>query len=202
MIGKSDNAAFNPMQMPGLSEEARKAATGAFDAMAAWRNEMAAQSERHSAQVFDKMSTAAKAMGWPTEIVDATRTQMQATTRMQTQMMDQVMDAWREQLKSPNPAAAMQSMMAKLQAFPGMGMGAGGGWPGMPGLPGMPGFPGMANMQGMGANPMAFWLQAAEQWQKNWLSIMNTWAQQQGGAGPGGPGAPGGQTGGGSKQTW
>ena len=37
---------FNPMSLPGLSEEARKAVNDAFDAMSAWRNETAENSEK------------------------------------------------------------------------------------------------------------------------------------------------------------
>src|SRR6266496_3217509 len=105
---------FNPMSAPGLSDEARKAVNAAFDAMSTWRIETANNNEKNSAQVIEKLAAAARALRWPEQIVDATRTQMQSITKMQIQMMDQMMDAWEEQIKSPNPSA----MLSKLKSLP------------------------------------------------------------------------------------
>jgi len=58
---------------------------------------------------------------------------------MQIQTMDQMMDAWQEQIKSPNPTA----MLSKLKSLPGFA-----------------------------TNPMQFWMQWAEQWQKAWADAM------------------------------
>src|SRR5246127_2514036 len=118
-----DNSAkqrnFNPMSVPGLSDEARQAVNDAFDAMSAWRIEMANSNEKNSERVIEKMATAARALGWPEQIVDATRAQLQSITKMQIQMMDQMMDAWEEQIKSPNPMTAPSAMLAKLKSLPG-----------------------------------------------------------------------------------
>jgi hypothetical protein len=54
-------------------------------------------------QVIQKMAAAARALGWPEQIVDATRSEMQRVTKTQIQIMDQLVDAWEEQIKSPNP---------------------------------------------------------------------------------------------------
>ena len=64
---------FNPMSVTGLSDEARKAVNAAFDAMSTWRIETAKNSEKNSEQVIEKMAAAARALGWPEQIVDATR---------------------------------------------------------------------------------------------------------------------------------
>ena len=93
---------FNPMSAPGLSDEARKAVNAAFDAMSTWRSEIANNSEKNIEQVIEKMAAAARALGWPEQIVDAARAQMQSITKMQIQTMDRMMDAWEEQVKSPN----------------------------------------------------------------------------------------------------
>jgi hypothetical protein len=82
---------FNPMLPPGLSDEARKAVNAAFDAMSTWRTETVNNSEKDLERVIDKMAAAARALGWPEEIADATRGQMQSITKMQIQMMDQMM---------------------------------------------------------------------------------------------------------------
>lgn len=110
----------------------------------------------------------------------STREQMLGVARMQAQMIDQMMDAWEAQVKSPNAAGAFPNeMMSKLQQMPGFQ-----GFPGFPGMgAGMPGFPGMPQMPGMEAfsgamgNPMQFWMQMGEQWQKNWAQAMQMWAQ-------------------------
>jgi hypothetical protein len=45
----------------------------AFDAMSDWRTEAAESNDRHMTKVIDKMAAAARALGWPKEIVDANR---------------------------------------------------------------------------------------------------------------------------------
>src|SRR5262245_59902463 len=107
---------FNPMWAPALSEEGRKAVNAAFDARSTWRIETAKNSEKNSEQVIEKMAAAAQALGWPEQVVDTIRAQMQSITKMQIQTMDQMMDAWEEQIKSPNPTA----MLSKLKSLPGI----------------------------------------------------------------------------------
>src|SRR5215467_14074975 len=114
-FAETSTRGFNPMSSPALSEEARKAVNAAFDAMSAWRAETISSSEKNSERVIEKMAAAARALGWPEQIVDATRTQLQNITKMQIQTMDHMMDAWEEQIKSPNPASAM---LSKLQSLP------------------------------------------------------------------------------------
>ena len=114
---------FNPSSVPGLSTEARKALNAAFDAMSNWRTETVNTSEKGIEQVIEKMAAAARALGWPEQIVDATRAQMQSITKMQIQTMDRLMDAWEEQLKSPDPSA----MLSKLKSLPSFGTAS--SWP-------------------------------------------------------------------------
>jgi hypothetical protein len=150
---------FNPMSVPGLSEEARKAVNAAFDVMSTWRIETAKNSEKNSEQVIEKMAAAARALGWPEQIVDATRAQWQSITKMQIQTMDQMMDAWEEQIKSPNPMTASPSaMLSKLKSLPSFS--PAGTWPNADAFQ-------MAAM-----NPMQFWIQSVEQWQKAWANVM------------------------------
>ena len=147
---------FNPMLPPGLSDEARKAVNAAFDAMSTWRIETAKNSEKNSEQVIEKLAAAARALGWPEQIVDTIRTQMQSITKMQIQTMDQMMDAWEEQIKSPNPMTGSPSaMLSKLKSLPGIS--PTGSW---------------VNASALATNPMQFWMQWAEQWQKAWADAM------------------------------
>jgi hypothetical protein len=158
---------FNPMSVPGLSDEARQAVNAAFDAMSAWRIETAQSSEKNSEQVIEKMAAAARALGWPEQIVDATRAQLQSITKMQIQMMDQLMDAWQEQIKSPNSMTGPSVMLSKLKSLPGAT--PAGTWP---------------NADAFAAaamNPMQFWMQLAEQWQKAWADAMGAGVGASGG---------------------
>ena len=148
---------FDPTAVPGLSNEARDAVNAAFDAMSTWRTETVQNSEKNLEQVIEKMAAAARALGWPEQIVDATRAQMQTMTKTQIQMMDQMMDAWEEQIKSPNPSA----MLSKLKSMSGFS--PAGTWPNV------------ADMSAM--NPMQFFTQFAEQWQKAWSDMMAIWTK-------------------------
>ena len=157
-----DNSAkprsFNSMSVPGLSDEARQAVNAAFDAMSAWRIETAKSNEKNSEQVIEKMAAAARALGWPEQIVDATRAQLQSITKMQIQMMDHMMDIWEEQIKSPNPMTASSAMLSKLKSSPGAT--PAGTWPNTDAF------------AGAAMNPKQFWAQLAEQWQRAWADAM------------------------------
>jgi hypothetical protein len=161
-----DNSAnsrdFNSMSVAGLSDEARQAVNTAFDAMSAWRIDIANSNEKNSEQVIEKMAAAARALGWPEQIVDATRAQLQSITKMQIQLIDQMMDIWQEQIKSPNPMAATSAMLSKLKSLPGSG--PVGTWPNPDAF------------AGAARNPMQFWVQFAEQWQKVWADAMGVGA--------------------------
>ena len=151
---------FNPMWAPGLSDETRKAVNAAFDVMSTWRIETAKNSEKNSEQVIQKLAAAARALGWPEQIVDTTRTQMQSITKMQIQTMDHMMDAWEEQIKSPMTSSP-SAMLSKLKSLPGAS--PAGSWPSANAL--------------ADTNPMQFWMQCAEQWQKAWTDAMAFWAR-------------------------
>ena len=92
---------FNPISTPQLSNEARKTVNAAFDAMTAWRTQIQDGGE----EVVEKMAEAARALGWPKQIVDTSTAQLQSVTKMQVQAMDQIMDAWQDQIKITEPVS-------------------------------------------------------------------------------------------------
>src|SRR5262245_55195885 len=127
------------MSIPGLSNKAREAVKDVFEAMSDWRTEAAEDSERNTKRVIEKMAAAAAALGWPEQIVEAARVQMQSITDMQIKTMDHMAAAWEEQLKSPNPMSVSPSaMLSKLKAPPGF--------------------------DPMAVNPFQFWMQSTQQW--------------------------------------
>ena len=146
---------------PHLPEEARKAVNEAFDTISTWRSETLSNSEKNSEQVIKKMAAAARALGWPEQIVEVTREQLQNITKMQIETLDRMMDAWEEQIKSPDPGAASSAMLAKLRSsFPTFGS-----WPNAEAL------------QEAAMNPLQLYTQVMEQWQKAWSDAMSFWAK-------------------------
>jgi hypothetical protein len=153
---------FNPLSVPGLTAEAREAVNSALKSISSWRNDLVEANEKNGKRVLEKMAAAAATLGWPEQIVDAARTQMQSIAETQIKMMDQVMDAWEEQLKLPNPMTASPSaMLSKLKSLPGLG--SAGSWPSAD------------ELQKAALNPLQFWMQFAEQWQKSWAQSMTSW---------------------------
>ena len=131
-----------------LPRDARDAIEAVFDALSKWRDEIGASTERYSETVLDKMADAARALGWPKELVDASHKHLAQASKAQMQTIDQLMDAWKKQLTAPEA----NQFMAQLRAFPSAGFGA------------MP-----------VSSPLDLWMQTAEMWQRNWQSAMSMW---------------------------
>jgi hypothetical protein len=109
---------------PNLTAEARKAITEAFDAMSTSSTEMAASSER----VIEKLGRVARELGWPDSVVRGISEPIRNATKMQTEMLQRVMDACEAQVSSPNPMARVPSeMLAQMKSWSGFTYP--GGWP-------------------------------------------------------------------------
>lgn len=150
-----------------LTKEARDAVRAAYDALSDWRDEMLAANERYSDKVFDQLGSAAKAMGMTDDLVEQTRSQVQTASKMQTDMMDKMMQAWEDQLEKPGATLDLTpdffKQLQNMSAFQPM--------------QGMPGMPDMSQFSAMPMAPFQFWMQAAETWQKNYASAMQVWTQ-------------------------
>ena len=157
----------NKSATESLDREGREAVNAVFDALSAWREEVAASTARYSQTILDKMATAATAVGWPKEVVEASRKHFEQTSKMQTNMIDRLMDAWQEQLKSP----LRGPFNVQLPPFPGMGFGA------------------FQNSTSQIA-PVQVWMEAAEAWQRNWASAWSMWTGQAAGMGARGRATP------------
>jgi hypothetical protein len=149
---------FDPASVAGLSDETRSAVNAAFDAMATWRAETVNLTEQGLEQVLERMAAAARALGWPDQIVEATCGQMRAVSKMQIQTIDNVMDAWEEQIKSASPPSVMLSKLRSL---------ADGGPADV--------WPGIAPSQIAAMNPFLVYMQIMEQWQKAWADATAAW---------------------------
>ena len=133
--------------MQGLPREAREAIKAVFEALSEWRDEVGATTERYSETVLDKMAAAARALGWPKELVDTSHKHLTQASKAQMHLIEQLMQAWEKQLTSATP----DQFMAQLRTLPTMGLGA------------------------TPSTPLDFWMQAAEMWQRNWESALSMW---------------------------
>jgi hypothetical protein len=133
----------------GLDARTREAFKRTFDAMSEWRDEITASTDRYAERVFDTFAVAARGVGWPESLIATTKVQLLQASKMQTQMIDRVMETWQDQLKS---SVSPSQFSGKLtQGASGAGLG---------------------NAM---ANPVQFWMQATQMWQKNWSDAMALW---------------------------
>jgi ribulose kinase len=131
--------------IPGMTKEMREGVIAAFDALSHWRDEIETANERCLGKVLDHTSQVARSMGWPDQAVNTTRQYLQNISKMQVETIDQIVDAWKEQLKSAT------SPMAMPRNFSGQASG-----------------PAAASEFNPFA-PWTFWMQAAEMWQRTWM---------------------------------
>ena len=129
--------------IPGMTREMRDGVISAFDALSNWRDEVETANERCLGKVLDRTSAIARSMGWPDQAVRATREYLEKTSKVQVEMIDQIMDTWKRQLKSATAPMAFPSSLT------GQSRSA------------MPEFSAFT--------PWNFWFQAAEMWQRTWM---------------------------------
>jgi hypothetical protein len=140
MAGPSDFA-----NVPGMSKEMRDGVIAAFDAMSNWRDEVETANERCLGKVLDRTSVIARSMGWPDQAVRTTREYLEKTSKVQVEMIDQIMGSWKQQLRSTTaPMGFPSSLTGQVR-----------------GANTMPEFSAFM--------PWSFWLQAAEMWQRTWM---------------------------------
>ena len=135
----------------GITKEMRDRVMAAFDELSNWRDEIETANERCLGKVLDQTSAVARSMGWPDEAVKTTREYLQQTAKVQTQLIDQLIEGWKQQLKSPLAPIAIP-----------------------PGLPGQASEAFTTKMAGAMKDfdalaPWKMWLQAAEMWQRTWM---------------------------------
>ena len=129
--------------IPGMTKDMRDGVIAALDALSNWRHAVETANERRLGEVLDRTSAIARSMGWPDQAVSTTREYLEKTSKVQVEMIDQVMDGWKRQLRSATaPMAIPSSFTGHLPAA-------------------MPEFNPLA--------PWNFWLQAAEMWQRTWM---------------------------------
>jgi hypothetical protein len=137
--------------IPGLTKEVREELVAAFDVLSNWRDEIETANERCLGKVLDRTAAAARAMGWPDQAVRSTRGYLEGAAKMQTEMIEQIIEGWKRQLESGTAPMAIPRSFSEQ----------------MPGL-GSPFF-GPAKPEFNPLAPWTFWMQAAEMWQRTWM---------------------------------
>jgi hypothetical protein len=135
--------------------ETRKAFAAVADALAEWRDEVATSTERYVETISEKIGEAGRAAGWPERAVEAARAHITQMSSFQLRLLDQFIEAWQQQLKSPVAADFLSSLRvagAELQGHPGI--------------------------TDLASKPIEFWMQAALAWQRNMSSALSLWTGQ------------------------
>ena len=141
------------------NSDARDAVTSAFEALEKWRDEEFAVNERHLTKALDLVAGSQRALGWPDHVATATREYLLKASKIQTQMISQVMDAWEKQLKSSaSPPALPEAFQFQMPAPSGSALKDSGS--------------DMLRLQELTLTPFMLWMQAAEMWQRNWAEAM------------------------------
>ena len=134
-----------------LNGEARHAVMDAFNAVSRWRDEISRANDRYLTDVLDQVAAAQRAQGWPNSVTVATREHLLQASKVQAQMIDQLMGDWEQQLKSrgaaPDPSMSRRPSVANPVAE-------------------------MMRLGEMTLTPFKIWLNAAEAWQRSWAEAL------------------------------
>ena len=105
--------------MPGMTKEMREGLVAAFDALSNWSDEIETVNERCLKKVLDQTSAVARSMGWPDQAVRMMREHLENASKAQTEIIDQIMEGWKQQLKSPTAPMAIPRNLpwVKFQGF-------------------------------------------------------------------------------------
>jgi hypothetical protein len=152
--------------LPSLSSGARQALTGAFNALAHWRDEIFSANERCLTKAVDEMAAAQRALGWPDHAIVAAREHLLKASKIQAHMIDQVMDAWEQQLKSSEgPAGIPRTFELRMRALSGSAI--------------ADPVSEMMRLTEATLIPFRLWLQTAEMWQRNWSAAVSGLSERQ-----------------------
>ena len=138
----------------------REAVTSVFEALEGWRNEVTSVNERHLTKISDLLAESQRSLGWPDQFATATKEYLLKASKIQTQMISQVTDAWENQLKASVNHPALPEAF-QFQISPRLGTAL------------RESVSDMVRMQELAlVTPFRLWMQAAEMWQRNWAEAV------------------------------
>jgi hypothetical protein len=121
-----------------------------------WRNEVRAANERCLTKVVDQVTNAHRALGWPEQATSAAKEHFLKASSIQSQMIEQAMDLWQQQLKAQNwrSGAAGSMFQAPTRSHFTQPTSE------------------MMRFGEMTLTPFNLWIEAAQAWQRAWISTM------------------------------
>jgi hypothetical protein len=142
------------------NSDAREAVTSAFEALEKWREEIFTVNERHLTKTLDLVANSQRSLGWPDHFATATREYLLKASKIQTQMINQVMEAWENQLKaSASPPTLAEAFRFQTPSPSGSAL--------------KDSLSDMVRLQELAlVTPFRLWMQAAGMWQRNWAEAM------------------------------
>jgi hypothetical protein len=135
-----------------LSGESRQALMDAFNAVSQWRDEISLANDRYLTKVLDQVATAQRDQGWPNSVTVATREHLLKASKVQTQMIDQLMGDWEQQLNARGGSSSDPSMVRTSSVGDPVAE--------------------VMRLGEMTLTPFKIWLSAAEAWQRSWAEAI------------------------------
>jgi hypothetical protein len=142
--------------LTSLSNEARQAVAEAFDAVEHWQKEIRAANERCLTKVCDQVTNAHRALGWPEQVTSAANEHFLKASSIQSQMIEQAMEAWQRQLQVHNWRSGIPGSQFHAPT------------PSQVNLPTSE----LMRFGGMTLTPFMLWMEAAQAWQRAWVSTV------------------------------
>lgn len=108
----------------------------------------------HSETVFERMAVAAESLGWPDSMVRDSKSQLMQAAQAQTQMLEQLIDAWRDRMDGRVSELQLLGNETSKNAVPasdGEAIGT------------------------VALEPAQLWIDATVAWQKKWADAMQAW---------------------------
>ena len=151
-----------------LSDDARQAVLRTLESLRQWSDEVGAANERCLAKTLGEVASVQRAMGWPEHISTAAREGISKASKLQTEAMEQLADAWEQLLKSGRvPSILPQGFDRTILEAPK------GQWTSA--------LPNATPLAEMSLAPFKAWMQAMEMWQRQWVLAMSSWDERSSG---------------------
>ena len=151
-----------------LSDDARQAVLRTLESLRQWSDEVGAANERCLAKTLGEVASVQRAMGWPEHISTAAREGISKASKLQTEAMEQLADAWEQLLKSGRvPSVLPQGFDRTILEAPK------GQWTSA--------LPNATPLAEMSLAPFKAWMQAMEMWQRQWVLAMSSWDERSSG---------------------
>jgi hypothetical protein len=96
-------------------------------------------------------------LGWPEQVTRAAKEHFLQASKIQSQMIDQAMNAWQQQLKTPHARSGISGFMFQAPV------------PSQFTVPAAE----MMRFSEMTLAPFKLWIEAAETWQRTWMAAMS-----------------------------